>query len=106
MSRYDARVLRDAKGFLSHPGAWIQRDNAKDHGNNSVGLSSPCAIRFDAYGAMRRAADIHGADFETLRLFDRVNGIRHRAGWNDAPERTQKDVLEAFDRAIAVAEAA
>lgn len=48
--------------------------------------------------------------YGAIRLFERANGIGPTEsgisviGWNDAPGRTQEEVLAAFDKAITLAE--
>jgi hypothetical protein len=48
--------------------------------------------------------------YDAVRFFERANGIGPTEsgisviGWNDAPGRTQEEVLAAFDKAITLAE--
>jgi hypothetical protein len=45
-------------------------------------------------------------DTSSHAILERAIGERFIGDWNDAPGRTHAEVLEAFDRAIALAEAA
>lgn len=62
---------------------------------------SPCCAMTAMYP--ETAATSNSEPFE---FFRKINGITTCIGnWNDAPERTIEDVLAAYDKAIAAAEA-
>jgi hypothetical protein len=56
------------------------------------------------FGAIRGAAWSFGGDWSgaTCRRFERANGITQDeiAYWNDEPERTKEEVIEALRRAL------
>jgi len=95
------QVLRDARAFLGEgPHRWCKGT----FGRNAAGqtddwhVSESCC----AVGAIYRYSNYN------TRLGDSTIDIVKRSGlgvswldlWNDAPERTYEEVLEAFDRAI------
>lgn len=95
-----AEVLRAARALIDTPDKWCQGQFHKD--------GAYCAS-----GAIGVAA---GVDIEVgcwfchpawQALADTVNAAQSGGigSWNDRPERTHADVLAAFDRAIATAEA-
>lgn len=88
-------ILRAGKANLLERG-WCQGDYAALYADKPrkccAGTALPCGI-----GGM-------GA----LEILKVANGIPLSIGigeWNDAPERTREDVLTAYDKAIAAAEA-
>lgn len=78
-------------------------------GNTSIGFCAVGAINAASRGLAHSPLDKqqrHGKACE--RLFSAINGHTHRYGvasWNDDPDRTKDEVLEAFRRAIEVEEA-
>lgn len=52
-------------------------------------------------GAVKRAVGSFSPAIDTLLDTSGFNCIGELEEWNDAPERTQAEVLEAFDKAIA-----
>lgn len=92
MSRSVADALRAAKALIDTPEKWSCRDGAwyrpEETGKRCVVIALTDADSFNA-----------------IPLFKRANGfVADVAKWNDAPERTHADVMQAFDRAIALAE--
>lgn len=88
---------------------WTQTYYAVDVDNNAVSSLSDNAVRWCLAGGLTRAvfdnsaaeastADRHAADEAIVRLLpDNMNAIT----WNDAPKRTQAEVLALLDQAIA-----
>lgn len=98
-----ADILRGAKARLIRIG-WAKGDGPTIHAKGP-------ALRCCAATAIAMANNIEYAVLhETAKLFVRANPeidpARGIADWNDAPERTLEDVLAAYDKAIAAAEAA
>jgi hypothetical protein len=92
----DIRYLTAARALLAK--GWCQ--GTLNHWDpNSCDIVAHCSI-----GAIVAA---YGEYLIPGRLIDAVQaaiGTRHVARWNDAPERTQQEVLAAFDRAISILE--
>lgn len=100
-----ARVLRRVRERLTPDGAWCQgifsgvRDGKRSHclasamavGHIDYGCFSGCFCPYcSAVGAIRN--EVHAIHPDLLV-------------WNDAPERTQAEVLDLLDRAIVAIEA-
>lgn len=107
-----AEILKAAREKVA--AGWTQGENARDEDGNPVGAGA--AACWCAYGAIDAATPREGlgyAEFYRVRsdamliLRDAIGlpGTNRIADWNDAPGRTQAEVLAAFDRAIALAEA-
>lgn len=94
-------VLMGARELLAK--GWIQRDWARNLAGDSVLWSDPAATHFCSMGAIGRMAGDSSALREGAReAFMDANDLeRAVADWNDAPGRTQAEVLAAFDKAIA-----
>ena len=106
MTASTADVLRAARALVATPSQWWQY-----RGHRGVEASRSCAGL--ALAAAEGYPDRHcpdawltlasAAGLGDLDLGDVSEAIYD---WNDAPERTHAEVLAAFDRAIAAAEAA
>lgn len=83
-----SQALRKARTLIDTAG-WIQHEARTPAG-------------FCALGALMQV----GLMYQTYHGFCEAIGCKAISTWNDAPERTKADVLAAFDRAIAAAEAA
>jgi hypothetical protein len=93
-----ADVLRRARALIDSPEKWMRAAGMFDApycvmgavgaAERDMGLDPLLDFGFRARGAIRV-----------------VIGTRAIPKWNDAPERTHADVIAAFDRAIALAEA-
>ena len=105
-------VLRRARELLSEPQGWTQGTFARDiRGRRAA--SARDAVCWCAIGALLRATDVSiraDAVAAVAALVHHGIGItapdssRALVAWNDCPERTHAEVLEAFDRAIAAEE--
>lgn len=92
--------LRAAADLIEPEGAWCQRNYARDEYRHPVDVMSPHAVCFCANGAIKRTANGNAA--ETISTFRRF--VHHKFGhqyfettnWNDAPKRTQKQVVYAL----------
>jgi hypothetical protein len=90
-----SEILRAGKQRIERFG-WVQGDiavaAAGDDGPFCAATAMPCAMGAGAaIEFFKKAIDL-----------DPKNGLGE---WNDAPERTKEEVLAAYDKAIAAAEA-
>lgn len=93
-----ADVLDAAADLLEKPGAWTQGASARDRSGNPVLPSSEAAICFCAWGAIAKASgDFTAEDRRPLRMLTKPWGKPSTpdviGAWNDAPGRTQKQVV-------------
>ena len=121
MAGYDetegASVATSAERILAHARelvalSWCQDASARNADGEPVAPESPTARSWSAEGALARAwtslktAIVNFAEAEIeleraqLALAAAVGDV---GGWNDARERTREEVLNAFDRAIELA---
>lgn len=110
-----ADVLRKARALIDSPEKWTQHTWARWSNGEQCTIGARSAAQFSAGGTLCRVtvAPHKSSDpkyrkqFEALEAAENilvaVVGMKVEA-WNDAPERTHAEVLEAFDRAIALAE--
>ena len=101
-----SEALRKARELLTPEGAWTKRKAARDRLGNEVYAADPDAVCYCSYGAIWHF-ELSGSLEDRLEdfLFQAIDGLPI-AQWNDADNRTHAEVLAAFDRAIALAEAA
>lgn len=104
-------ILRQARALISPPGAWCQAAFARGKSGRAVRPDSPNAVSFCLLGAFRRVQGfglpMEGAARRLLRAQIPADQQREEGDlglWNDAPGRTQAEVLALFDLAIAAAE--
>lgn len=94
-------TLKEARALIAQ--GWTQGCAARDAEGNDVNSVDISAVSFCIYGACRRASV--GRRKESYKLSTnalRDAGMINLSTWNDAPDRTQADVLALFDRAIAM----
>lgn len=105
-----AEVLERAADLIEPEGAWTRGAYAADECNDSIDTLHPDAKCFCAMGAVYRAAGASSL-YKTGPL-DVVNDVRKHlitvvgttmASFNDAPGRTQAEVVAALRSAAAVA---
>lgn len=85
---------------------WCQRELAVDTNGRLVFPDSPSACRWCAIGGLvDSVAANDGLENAAVDALSRAIGGLRVSEWQDRPERTQADVLAAYDRAIALAEA-
>lgn len=94
-----AEVLNKAADLLEKPGAWTRGTYARDSAGQLVASSDHTATCWCAMGATIRAAFSLGT-----RSGDAIEQIAKFAGdnigaWNDAPGRTQAEVVAALRQA-------
>jgi hypothetical protein len=82
------RVLATAKGIVA--AGWCQ-------GNYTDGEGRYCAA-----GALgwRFDGNIDDSQREAFTALERLTGVGNLFHWNDAPGRTQQDVIDLIDRAL------
>jgi hypothetical protein len=103
-----SEALRAARELLTPEGAWIQGSWAVTaDGYGVFPTDSDEAVCWCARGAIeQQLSNYCGSD--PSKFLSRAIGVQGSgaiADWNDAPERTQAEVLDAFSRAILLAEA-
>lgn len=99
-----ADKLREARALIER--GWTQGQWARGKSGRPVRYNSRFAVCWCSSGAQARA---FGKDWEGYQdakeMFFAAIEHSNIAVWNDAPERTQAEVLAAFDKAIELAEA-
>ncbi len=94
-------ILKAARETLSTPDRWTKKMYAKDATGKSVSYCDPRATCFCVNGALMKAESC----FTSPGYLPASEALRVIVGpsipsWNDAPETTHADVLDALDRAI------
>lgn len=89
-------ILTEARGYVAK--GWTQGTLAKSNENRKVSFHSPRAVCWCALGALRLAGGYYEEGQDALeRLLPYETEL---FTWNDAPGRTQAEVLALFDKAI------
>jgi hypothetical protein len=100
------QVLKTARKLIAKKEGWTKGTCARNRSGVPVDWDESSAVSFCAYGAIYRAAiplDSAG-DRVHLKAEDFLKKVIQRPTiqfWNDEWERTKKEVLAAFDQAIA-----
>ena len=104
------QILSEARALIDQPEKWTQNTLGRDATGKPVDLCSNVeAAALCASGAILAACMYDGvfcAEETAVRdqLMRAINGPDARgyglAFWNDEPERTHAEVMQAFDRAI------
>lgn len=106
-----ADILRGARGLLSDESRWTQGTMARASDGYRCSPQSPGAACWCMIGAVIRSTP-PGFEFDTAVQYLRRTMPRklfwrlHISRFNDDLHRTHAEVMAAFDRAIALAEAA
>lgn len=105
-------ILRKARKLIEKPEQWTQKAFARTADGAPCDEHATVAVSFCVVGALRRAI---GQQHQYGEQWDKYIAARefvHAAvmvgqfsEWNDKPSRTHPEVLAAFDKAIALAEA-
>lgn len=105
-----ADVLERAADLIEPEGAWTQGWFARDKEGEEVNITSPRAVCFCALGAIGRIAGDFGSFTWRVREFaEAAAGLAATAtqvglvAFNDAPTRTQGEVVSALREAAAKA---
>lgn len=96
-------VLIAARALIAK--GWTQGYLARDERGLVTRPSGDEAVCWCCIGALSAVAKCGPIWSAVDALSGAVGGAGQIARWNDAPKRTQAEVLEAFDRAIAACEA-
>jgi len=112
-----SEILSEARNLLSDPDRWTQWYYARDEKGNHRQAQSKDAVCFCSIGAIMKASgretSIHqkhtGQDLEYLAQAMRPDRQGMSVGqaitrFNDASDRSHKEVLAAFDKAIVIAQ--
>lgn len=94
-------ILRAARAKVQK--GWCQGRLARNADGKGISPDDPDAVSWCAIGGIESNHKItEGQAWEAKRLFRRVVGLTGPGidKWNDAPGRTQAEVLAAFDAAI------
>jgi len=94
-------ALVRARGLVER--GWCQGLHATDSDGRPVFWRDHRAERYCAIGAIYTTPDPRVRMRCVVHLRKAIGGEGDVSGWNDAPERTQADVLALYDRAIALA---
>jgi hypothetical protein len=102
-------VLVKARELIATPDRWIKENIARDKPESREWIypNHPAATCWCSVGAICAAEGLEGmwSDTRSIKALKKVLGTDDVSEWNDAPERTHDEVLAAFDKAIALAEA-
>jgi hypothetical protein len=86
------------KELLAKPISWTQGAYARDKDGNGVHIKSKFAISFCLLGAIEYCYDTVPECITILNKIRKELGIDQfttwNTAWNDAPERTHKDILD------------
>ena len=114
-------LLTEGRRLIAGPGAWTQGTAARDSAGVETHPQSDRAVAFCAAGAIHRAAHHCVTIFEATAAIDAAQEmlVDQMPGesppplliysvvsdYNDAPERTQAEMVALFDAAIAMEKA-
>lgn len=94
--------LRRARALIES--GWTQKEYARGKSGRGVNELGNAPVCFCALGAIRRVTRREWDNTEEAKALRAAILGRDIIDWNDAPRRTQADVLAAFDKAIELAE--
>jgi hypothetical protein len=100
-------VLRAAADLIEPEGRWVQGFWATTKRGRAIGYEEANAACWCAVGALMRVSRSAPLDlwYPTRDALERVIDHQSIPGWNDAPDRTQAEVVAALRRAADLAEA-
>jgi hypothetical protein len=100
-----SEILRAGKANIERYG-WCQGDELAIHGGHNGPCCAATAIscQYQLF-VDRNSAKLGDAAIEALKKAADIDLNIGIATWNDAPERTEAEVLAAYDKAITAAEA-
>lgn len=92
-----SEVLNKAADLLEKPGAWTQGEGARTPEGGGVRANDLRACSWDIIGAIHKAAPTDGlADSAKNYMLATIGNLTN---YNDAPGRTQAEVVEALRQA-------
>jgi len=97
-------VLSRARELIDDERRWCRRTYSRGWKGLPVPVQSSAAQRFCAVGALLRAGRELGLPFEDARNALEWQTVRPVQDWNDDPARTHREVIAAFDAAVAALE--
>ncbi len=97
-------VLLRARELIGDEQRWCRRTYARGWRGLPVPVQSSAAHRFCAVGALMRAGRELGLPMDDARNALEWQTVRPVQDWNDDPERTHREVIAAFDAAVAALE--
>ncbi len=106
-----ADVLDAAADLLAKPGAWTRGQYARDdHGSPLQDGRNPAAVCWCAIGALEKVSDrlvgrklVDPLQRIVANTSNKFGEYGHISEWNDAPERTQAEVVAKLREAAALA---
>lgn len=106
MPNLNLETLKNAKTLIEN--GWCQGSEAKDIDGNIAHNKSRKAVSFCVVGSISRAAHDLGRSINSwqncFNIFRKANSIISISAFNDHPSMSKEEILQAFDRAIALAE--
>ncbi len=98
-------VLLAAADLLEPEGRWCQETGARDAAGNAVCTYDPGAVCWCMAGAISMAGDSYDSRHGAYDLVEKWLPFEYRSApaWNDAPWRTQAEVVAALRAAAALA---
>jgi hypothetical protein len=97
-------ILTNARKLIEHPSGWTKNCFARSKTGRQVKLGSPRACSFCAWGALERVSPYVGDDGAYIRARQALDAASPDGSillFNDDAATTHKQVLAAFDEAIA-----
>lgn len=103
-------ILERAADLIEPEGAWTQGDTARDENGVALGIGTePQAVCWCILGAIAKVSGMGWSDASQFiaKMYPDDPGadIPGVASWNDAPERTQVEVVAKLREAAAIARA-
>ena len=101
------KLLREARAMIATPDQWTQGAYRRSEGGKVLCVLDRDVASRCADGAIIDAADVEEVLYREAELL-LLDAIELRTGerylyltsWNDSPERTHAEVLQAFDSAL------
>lgn len=94
-----ADILDRAADRLSKPGAWTQGANARDADGRGVSPNNPAAVCWCLSGVLYSVEPRYSVAREANDFMNRYVLVSYAHHWNDAPERTQSEVIQTLRQA-------
>lgn len=103
MTDTTADILRKARDHIAQPGMWCQGRFFDAHllSTNRTPTHGPCCARGALIWATGTPDNETGLSYLAMAVPQSIPGV---TAFNDAPGRTQSEVVALFDRAIELAE--
>lgn len=98
-----SEILRAARAKITDPKRWAQGVGARDTFGRQVAARCESAVCWCSIGAICAVEGVTFAGDDVLDYLRTVSGESSVVDFNDAPERTHDEVLQAFDKAAALA---